>query len=337
MLGRALGFSDPEIIRILKENFIPLVGDDWYQRRRKDEVGKFFRSVVDQTWKAGNWEPGGGNNRQGVYCFTPSGKMLTEMKNISSNPVELRRILQLALASWNKLPAEERKATVADVTSFDSSYHRPVPHGALVLREYQRGLKRSADGKFEGDLFKFHEAPVWAQRDRVWVLENEWKSLVPASPAAGAIVEIPASLRNRLILYHFVEALVGEPGQWSLDHIRASKFTLTVESVSPSSIRYALEGNVRLSTEPDSKTSRVGLEGNLAGSLSFDRTKGAFDRFDIVLVGDCWGALNEHNGVSRPGRNPVGFAFELGTGADVDRVPPQWARLIDPYLKPPLN
>ena len=34
------------------------------------------------------------------------------------------------------------------------------------------------------------------------------------------------------------------------------------------------------------------------------------------------------------GRNPVGFAFELGTGADVDRVPPQWARLLEDYLRP---
>jgi hypothetical protein len=337
VLGRALGFSDPEVIRILKEQFIPLVGDDWYQRRRKDEIGTFFRSVVDQTWKAGNWEPGGGNNRQGVYCFTSSGKMLTEMKNISGNPPELRRVLQLALASWNKLSTEERKASPVPDVNFDSNYHRPVPQGALVLRQYQRGLKRRGDGTVEGHDFKFHEAPVWAQRDRVWVLEKEWKALVPPSPAPGAVVEIPPSLRNRLFLYHFVEALVGEPGQWSPDQIRASHLKLTVESVTASSIRYALEGNVLLSTEPDTKTSRVGLEGALVGTLAFDRTKGGFDRFDLVLVADCWGALNPHNAVSRPGRNPVGFSFELGAGADVDRVPPQWARILDPYLKPPLN
>ena len=37
--------------------------------------------------------------------------------------------------------SEQRKAEVKDVR-FDMNYHRPVPPNALVLRQYQRGLKR---------------------------------------------------------------------------------------------------------------------------------------------------------------------------------------------------
>ncbi len=336
MLGRALGFSDPEVIRLLQEHFVPVVGDDWYQRRRKDEVGTFFRSVVDQTWKAGKWEPNGGDNRQGVYCFTPSGRMLTEMKNVGSLPDELRRLLKGALASWNRLPAEERRPGAPEVRDvpFDPVYHRPVPPGALVLRQYQRGLRREADGSLSAHDFTFREAPVWAQRDRAWVLEKEWKALVPAAPAPGAESEIPASLRNRLLRFHFVEALVGEPGMWSPDQIRSARLKLAVDSVSASSVRLHLAGAVLLTTDADAAKSRCGLEGTSAGVLSYDRAKGSFDRFDLVLVADCWGALNPHNAVSRKGRNPVGFAFELGTGADVDRVPPQGARLLQAYLNP---
>ncbi len=336
MLGRALGFSDPEVIRLLKEHFVPVVGDDWYQRRRKDAVGTFFRSVVDQTWKAGRWEPGGGDNRQGIYCFTPQGRMLTEMKNVGSLPGELRRLLESAVRSWNALPAEQRRAGAVEVPDvpFDPGYHRPVPPGALVLRQYQRGLKREADGSLSAHDFTFHEAPVWAQRDRAWVLEKEWKALVPAAPAAGAEVEIPAPLRNRLLRYHFVEALVGEPGTWAPGQIRSARFKLAVESATPSAVRLHLTGSVLLSTEPDAARSRCGLEGSLAGILNYDRARGAFDRFDLVLVADCWGALNPHNAVSRKGRNPVGFSFELGTGEDADRVPPQGARGLQAYLAP---
>jgi hypothetical protein len=336
VLGRALGFSDPEVIRLLKERFIPVVGDDWYQRRRKDEVGAFFRSVVDQTWKAGKWEPGGGDNRQGVYCFTPSGRMLTEMKNVGSLPDELRRLLESALRSWDALPAEQRRAGSVEVrdVAFDPGYHRPVPAGALVLRQFQRGLRRAPDGSLAADEFKFREAPVWAQRDRAWVLENEWKALVPASPAPGAEVEVPATLRNRLLRFHFVEALVGEPGMWSADQIRSASLKLVVDAVTPQAVRFHLSGSVLLSTEPDAARSRCGLEGNLAGILNFDRSRGAFDRFDVALVADCWGALNLHNAVSRKGRNPVGFLFELGSGAPADRVPPQGARVLQPYLNP---
>ena len=336
MLGRALGFSDPEVIRLLKENFIPVVGDDWYQRRRKDEVGRFFRSVVDQTWKAGKWEPNGGDNRQGIYCFTASGKMLTEMKNVGSMPAEVRRVLQGGIAGWNRLPAEERKPGAVQVgaVNFDPGFHRPVPPGALVLRQYQRGLRRGDDGALCSHDFKFREAPVWAQRDRAWVLENEWKALVPATPAAGATVEIPAALKNRLIRYHFVEALVGEPGVWQPQHILSETLKLTVDSVTASSIRLHLEGPLLLAAGLDPATAKVGLDGNVAGVLVYDRAKAAFTRFDLVLIADCWGALNGHNAISREGRNPVGFAFELGTGADVDHVPPQGARILQGYLKP---
>ena len=62
--------------------------------------------------------------------------------------------------------------------------------------------------------------------------------------------------------------------------------------------------------------------------------KRAFTTIDLVLVADCWGALNQHNAVSREGRNPVGWAFELGTGAAVDAVPPQGARILQGYLQP---
>jgi hypothetical protein len=336
VLGRALGFSDPEVIRLIKEHFIPVVGDDWYQRRRKDDVGTFFRRIVDQTWKAGRWEPNGGDNRQGIYCFTASGRMLTELKNVGSLPAELRRLLQAAVNGWNGLPAEERRPGAVEVKdpTFDAAYHRPVPPGALVLRQYQRGLRRETAGTYSAHDFKFHEAPVWAQRDRAWILQKEWESIVPTDPAPGAVAEFPAALRDRLLRFHFVEALVGEPGAWSREQIRSSTFKLTVESVTASNVRLRLEGRVMLASEKDASTSRCGLEGGLAGLLSYDRARKTFDRFDLVLIADCWGALNPHNAVSREGRNPVGFAFELGTGADVDRVPPQAARLLQDYLAP---
>ena len=38
---------------------------------------------------------------------------------------------------------------------------RPVPPGALVLRQYQRGLKRVSDGSLAAHDFSFREAPVF--------------------------------------------------------------------------------------------------------------------------------------------------------------------------------
>lgn len=335
MLGRVLSFSDPVIIKLLQDEFIPVVGDDWYQRRRKDDIGKFFRKVVDQTWKAGDWESqgGGGNNRQGIYCFTASGKMLTEMKNVGGMPREVEALLRRALRTWKELPEAARQAEAAAAIpdpSFDPNFHRPVPPGALVLRQYSRGLKRDAAGALAVDAFTFQNTPVWAQRDRAWLLEAEWKAMVPATAQAGDVVEIPTPLARRLMRFHFVEALRGESGRWERKHLRTSTLKLTVAAATDAELRLRLEGGVKLATDDE----KVGLDGTVAGDLRIDRARQAFTRFDLVMVADCWGALNPHNGVSREGRNPVGFAFELGTGADVDRVPPQWARLLDDYLNP---
>jgi hypothetical protein len=136
VLGRALGFADPAVVKLLQENFVPVVGDDWYQRRRKDDVGRFFRKVVDQTWKAGDWESqgGGGNNRQGIYCFTASGQMLTEMKNVGGMPREVERLLQAALRGWNALPAEARRPGVSPAGASGGSRAAPVPARAQAGR-----------------------------------------------------------------------------------------------------------------------------------------------------------------------------------------------------------
>ena len=48
VVGRALAFSDPEFIRLASEDYVPVAGDDWYQRRRNDAEGEFFRKVSDQ-------------------------------------------------------------------------------------------------------------------------------------------------------------------------------------------------------------------------------------------------------------------------------------------------
>ncbi|MBP3959642.1 hypothetical protein J8F10_30725 [Gemmata sp. G18] len=54
MVGRASAFADPDIIRMCQEKFVPVTGDDWYQRRRKDKEGAFFRGIADSLGKKGH-------------------------------------------------------------------------------------------------------------------------------------------------------------------------------------------------------------------------------------------------------------------------------------------
>jgi hypothetical protein len=88
-----------------------------------------------------------------------------------------------------------------------------------------------------------------------------------------------------------------------------------------------------LATAADPERANRGFDVQLLGWIDYDRSKKAITRFDAVAVGDHWGE-GRFTGGARPGRNPLGIAFELATGDDPgDRVPPQAARWLQGYYE----
>jgi hypothetical protein len=70
-----------------------------------------------------------------------------------------------------------------------------------------------------------------------------------------------------------------------------------------------------------------GYEAPLHGVIEFDRKNERFTRFDLIALGDVWGRWGDANGksmtIERPGRSPIGFAFELARDdSPTDRIPP---------------
>src|SRR5438552_360651 len=107
------------------EEYIPVTGDDWYQRRRQDKEGEFFRKVADAAGRKGE----GGGTRQGIYCFTADGEILA-YKNAGQNADVMRDVLKQGLAKWNRLPATKRKAGAVAVDGLDKTdarYTRTPP------------------------------------------------------------------------------------------------------------------------------------------------------------------------------------------------------------------
>ena len=74
-------------------------------------------------------------------------------------------------------------------------------------------------------------------------------------------------------------------------------------------------------------------EPSLLGRLEFDRTQGRFTKCDIVALGDTYGKLGgDLKYLYRPGRHPMGIAFELSDGSrPADRVPPRGMRFPKSY------
>jgi hypothetical protein len=321
-------FSDPEIIRMAREDYVSAVGDDWYQRRRDDPEGVFFRSVADQGPKKGE----GGSTRQGVYCLTSAGKLLAYSNN--AEPSKMRAAIRKGLAEWNLLPKSERRPgalRVDDSPGTDSRYSRRPPRHGLILNVYARILDHDAKGEVCTGSCKTVGGDR-ASRDHMWLTETEWKSLVPDHPIKGGEFTLPDAIADRLIRFHLVDNTRGEPPFWRNEDVRSRKLTLSIEDVSEGAMRLRLEGKVVLATNPDIRQADRGFDARLLGYLKFDRQRQTFDCINIVAIGGHWGEGTFTKG-ARPGRKPLGIAFEMSPGnAHTDQVPPQGAREIGEYL-----
>lgn len=330
MIGRELIFSNAEIIRLAREQFIPVTADDWYQRRREDAEGEFFRRVADQGPRKGK----GGSTRQGIYVFTASGQLLGYRNPGDAD--NMRQELQRALARWQRLPARERQPGGVELKAagpVDRRYERTPPKGTVVVDVFTRILDRTADGSYRAGSCTFPGGDQ-AARDHLWLLPEEWQKLLPANPEQGQQVPLPKSLVQRLVRFHLVDNTRGEPPMWRKDEVRKADLQLTVEKVDKEGVLLRLEGTAVLATSADMDQARRGYDVRLRGYLHFDGAKKTLDRFDVVAVGDHWGA-GPFTPNPRPGKASLGVLFRLSQGdSPADQVPPQAAREIGAYLRP---
>lgn len=294
----------------------------------------------------------------GVSFLTASGKLLGEKHLHGTTAAGIRD----ALEAWTKLPESERAPgaiKIGDKGPTDRK-HATVqpPPGGLILKLHGRYLARAETGELRiTTLLKdFPEKTLQAAAkahpghldyyceanpDFMWLTEAEWKSLVPVDAKKGDQCPLPAFFMERLCRYHLLPTNMHSRigylwegiGAKENRGIRAKKVTLAVSDVAPTHIRLVLEGFVHLGHAFDPvATARVppksleclGYEANIRGVLDYDPTKRAFTRFDIVVLGDLYGDTDGNNWLGRPGRNPVGFAFELCSGVEPsDRLPPR--------------
>jgi hypothetical protein len=329
-VGRALIWSDSVIFELAQKNFIAVAADDWYQRRRQDDEGEFFRKIADQGPRKG----AGGSTRQGVYVFSAGGAFLGYRNH--HDPEVMRQFLLESLKAWERLPARERVPNAVQVgerSKIDEAYRRELPPGGAVINVFTRILDRTVDGEFCHGSCKFAGGDKPAH-DHLWLLPKDVAVLLPAGVQAGASFEAPERLALRIARFHLVDNTRGEPPFWGRGQVRSGKLTATVVKIDGAALQVKLEGHFVLATQPELAKAERGFDVHLLGYVDGDRQSKKLTRFDMVAVGDHWGAGPYTRG-ARPGKMPLGVAFELSAGdAPHDRVPPQAAREWAAYQHP---
>jgi hypothetical protein len=320
-------FADAEVIRLAQKAFVPVAGDDWYERRRDDAEGKFFRHVADQGPRKGE----GGSTRQGIYVLTAGGRLLAYRNN--RDPAVMRAMLRDSLRAWQSLPADQRRpgaVVVPALAKVDPRFSRKLSAGGLALNVYTRILDHDAGSLCRGSCKT--EGGQRAAHDHLWLTESEWQSLLPAKARAGDSLPVPRAVALRILRFHLIDNTRGEPPAWSLGEVRAGKLTLTVEEATPAGVKLRLDGTALLATAADPKQAKRGFDARLLGYIHYDAGRKAIDRLDIIAVGEHWGEATFTQG-ARPGRAPLGVAFSLARGnAPADQVPPQGIREKGAYF-----
>ena len=314
-------FADADIIRLCQAEFVPVVGDDWYQRRRQDAEGAFFRRVSDQSSRKGTTA-----TRQGIYAFTADGHLLG-FKNAGNLADVMRTELKKWLAAWKALPADRTApgaVHVPDRFDRDGKFHRELPPGGQAVRVFARILD-AAGGKYAAGTCDTPGGDR-AARDVMWLTAADLQALHPPRREVGATFPLPPAVVDRLVRFHLADNTRGEPPPWQPAEVRRADFRLTVTAAAADTVDLVLDGSALLTAADDGRGFDVRVRGRvrLAG--------GRLTRLEAAAVGDHWGEAGA-NGGSRPGRTPLGLAFELADGSrPLDGIPPQGVRDRHGYL-----
>ena len=274
-----------------------------------------------------------------MSCMSPSGKWLGHAPSAK------------VLEEFEKLPKDEREPNAVKVPDLKPSEQLILtpPEGGLVLRVHGRFLGRDDKDNFravKGDDFpqirakessiRSHQFLFEPNTEYMWLTKEEWQSLVPAKPVSGDKLPVASAISERMARFHLSprRALTSEDGIVAKKDIKEAKLTLVVDDVSPQRIQLLLVGFIHHGSDYDNAKATspngplgFGYETPIHGILEYDRKKEAFVRFDIVAPGEVWGRWGDANGksqtIERPGRSPLGFAFELAKGdSPTDRLPP---------------
>lgn len=321
MTGRALVFSDPRIIALLSERFVPITDNCSYTQTQQDAKGEFFRLIAEQGHYAGRTKPTA--TRQGLYACTAAGKLLDSVN--TTNADRVLALLHSALEKWER---EEQNAPPPEIVAEyepDSRFYAQFPEGGTVIRQYVRDLPRADRADWDDSRMNY---------DHVWLTPDEVASFIPAGAKVGDSFPLPDVVARRLTRYHLVDTVRGESPRWRSEHVRKSEMTLTLEVVEGTDAHLRLDGAVLVAADPTGEENPFsgfkismerGLDLRVTGSLTLDMADNRLEKFEVIAIGQRWGATVYNGRADDLGPAPIGFAFELAPPSSATPTQPQAA------------
>ncbi|NDD29253.1 MAG: hypothetical protein EB084_13400 [Proteobacteria bacterium] len=307
-----LAFSDPEVIRIVRREFVAVAANGIRLYTQQDAEGDLFRAIVSAVQQPYALDP----SRQGIYITTPSGKVLAHIRNISGR-MNVPETLRQASAEYASLPVADRARKRVGAVERDPAEAIHPPAGGMVLRTYTRRLQRTGERISASAVSYFRHDMVFSQEpqyDHVWVTRQELLGMLPTPLRPGVSRQVPESLALQICRDNLADTTWKGSDEWAPGEIGPHALTAKVKAVEAGVAIIAVHG-----TASFFRNGRQRVDAVLEGELRWSVKRQVAERFDMVALEKRL----ERGDRGQPLVSYFGVAFELADGSDPgDVIPP---------------
>ncbi|MCI0652309.1 MAG: hypothetical protein L0Z55_10545 [Planctomycetes bacterium] len=210
---------------------------------------------------------------------------------------------------------------------------RRTPTAAAVVRVHAR-IGPLSDESYSSLRKEQRVLNAAVGRDHLWILEKERRALLESAGVVANAVQLPPTLSARILRFHLVDNVRGEPEMWRSSEVRRADCEATLIRASRDSRTFAFRIEFLLATSSGER----GYEGRLEGEIELAAPTAALVRFRAYSFGEAWGSSIYTPGAP-PGRFPLTIAMVNAPEGDGNEaiVPPQASSHFGEYLRPALS
>jgi hypothetical protein len=286
---------------MLQTEFIPAVGNTHELQNQRFSSSKWFMGMASAI----NPRVNNGVTAQGFYVAGADGKGYAFNNNRSVDRV--MSFMQTGMAKFKQDPPKTVEIASADV---EAKFARGPDPSVSVLQVYSRikPLPEVCDELNKG-----------IGRDFLWVYPEEVKAIRETS-------KMPDTLAKRLVRFHLIDNVRGEPDMWKPGEVKSATFSLKALGKGG----YSLNGSFGTATANNGR----GVEGILEGELTLDPKEDRIVGFKAYAQTKAWGA-GTYTPNPPPGKFGLVFAIVTATAPYAKDTPPAAALYGDREYRRP--
>ncbi|RME73640.1 MAG: hypothetical protein D6776_06680, partial [Planctomycetota bacterium] len=211
-------FSDPQVVRRLREQFVPVAIDCVPLRGGDDPASRWFRRIADEAALNPPPKQGGSPSRQGHYVALAYGPLLAAHNRRGAAAV--LALMDEALARARRLP----QPPAAEPPPAGPQRRPTLAPGGLRLDVYTRILRwqPGALADLPAEFARWNRERTGL--DHLWIWPDELAALLPPPHAQpGHRWSAPRRLARRIARFHLVDDVRGEPDAYRANEVREAR------------------------------------------------------------------------------------------------------------------